>query len=321
MISIPQVVSSRFLSRSFAVLCALTYCLIVFGAMVRAKDAGLACPDWPLCFGEVIPQFDMKVAFEWGHRLLAGCVSVGLLALSILALAKPDLRAWMKPRLGTAWALLLIQILFGGLTVLLQLAAWTVSAHLVLGNSFCMTLLWIACDLQAHAEKEANTNLNLRAHPALSVGVRALAVATACILLLQFVLGGLVSGHYAGLACTTFPTCNGDQIIPGLAGHVGLHVVHRMNGLLLLLSFFALAIWTRKIERIGMLAKAGARVVFLQVFIGIGNVLFKLPFELTALHTAFAAALALITALLIREVVYSNTESAHGAAMRIAEAR
>ncbi len=320
MISIAQF-HSRFLSRGFAALCALTYCLIVFGAMVRAKDAGLACPDWPLCFGEVIPQFDAKVAFEWGHRLLASFVSVGLFVLSVLVLAKSELRAWMKPRLSVAWVLLLVQIVFGGLTVLLKLSAWTVSAHLVLGNSFCLTLLWIACDLQTYAEREMNASLNWPKRPALSTGVRGLAFVTAAILVLQFILGGLVSGHYAGLACTTFPTCNGDQIIPNFAGHVGLHVVHRMNGLLLLLSFFALAIWTRKIDHIGMLARAGARVVFLQVFIGIANVLFKLPFELTALHTAFAAALALIMALLIREIVYSRSESSYGTAMRIVEAR
>ena len=49
----------------------LTFCLIVVGALVRANDAGLACPDWPLCYGEFVPTFDLKVAFEWGHRVFA----------------------------------------------------------------------------------------------------------------------------------------------------------------------------------------------------------------------------------------------------------
>jgi hypothetical protein len=47
----------------------------VLGALVRAHEAGLACPDWPLCFGELVPRFDLKVAFEYGHRVTAGAVA------------------------------------------------------------------------------------------------------------------------------------------------------------------------------------------------------------------------------------------------------
>ena len=72
----------------FVGLAAVTYVLIVLGALVRAHGAGLSCPDWPLCFGEVIPEFDFKIAFEWGHRVLAG--SVG--SLSCLALASSGSR-------------------------------------------------------------------------------------------------------------------------------------------------------------------------------------------------------------------------------------
>ena len=68
---------ARGLARGFAALSAITFCLIVFGATVRANNAGLACPDWPLCFGEVVPRFDAKIALEWGHRLLAGLVTLG----------------------------------------------------------------------------------------------------------------------------------------------------------------------------------------------------------------------------------------------------
>ena len=58
-------------------LTAVTYVLLVFGSAVRVHGAGLACPDWPLCFGEVIPALDFQVFMEWGHRVLAGLVSLG----------------------------------------------------------------------------------------------------------------------------------------------------------------------------------------------------------------------------------------------------
>ena len=64
--------NARRLAGGLGLLAGVTYVLIVFGALVRAHGAGLACPDWPLCFGEWVPEFDFRIAFEWGHRALAG---------------------------------------------------------------------------------------------------------------------------------------------------------------------------------------------------------------------------------------------------------
>ncbi|MGI9431363.1 MAG: COX15/CtaA family protein, partial [Myxococcota bacterium] len=88
----PERQAAARLARGFFALAALTYVLIVLGALVRAHGAGLACPDWPLCFGEVIPTFDFKIAFEWGHRALAGTVGLIFLGLAIFTLLRPMLR-------------------------------------------------------------------------------------------------------------------------------------------------------------------------------------------------------------------------------------
>ena len=73
-------------------LVALTSMLIVLGALVRANGAGLACPDWPLCFGQAVPEFDLKVAFEWSHRVLAGGVGLVFLGLGTAILWRSETR-------------------------------------------------------------------------------------------------------------------------------------------------------------------------------------------------------------------------------------
>ena len=53
--------AARWLAWGFVALVALTTALIVLGALVRAHGAGLACPDWPQCFGVWIPHFDLQM--------------------------------------------------------------------------------------------------------------------------------------------------------------------------------------------------------------------------------------------------------------------
>ena len=292
----------RGLGWAFAFLTGLTFTLMVLGALVRAHGAGLACPDWPLCFGQVVPEFDLKVAFEWSHRVLASAVSLGLAGLTGLLLRRPDLRQRLSLPLAGTWLLLGVQVVLGGLTVLLRLAPWTVTVHLLTGTAFCAALLWIARDLL-----EWETPV-FRPRP--TGAVRVLGLTSAGLLVVQLVLGGLVSSQAAGLACASFPTCDGQAFVPTLSGLVGIHVLHRLNGFLLLASLIALSVVARGAGRVGLLAWMAVRLGVFQIGVGVLNVLLRLPIEVTGLHTALAAAIALTLALLLRELAYSLPEPA-----------
>ncbi len=274
-----------------------TYALIVLGALVRAHGAGLACPDWPLCFGELVPRFDLPVAFEWSHRLLAGVVGLGFLGVSLLVWRERDAWARVGRTLALAGLLLAVQVVLGGLTVRLQLAPWTVTAHLLTGNGLCLALVWAARDLfQAEPEaarSSASPGRFMRA--ALAVGVLLLAV--------QLTLGGLVASHAAGLACASFPTCDGVSFAPTLQGLVGLQVLHRIVGVALLVSLAAVAWSTRGRGLLGTLARMALRLALLQIAVGALNVLLRLPVEVTALHSALATALVLVNGLVVREIL------------------
>jgi heme A synthase len=273
------------LARAFAVLCALTTGLVVLGALVRAHGAGLACPDWPLCFGEVVPRFNLEVAFEWTHRLVAGSMSLVFAALAAALLRRPELRRRVGPTLAIAAGLLVIQVLLGALTVWHLLAAWTVTAHLIVGNAFNACLLLLA--LQLARGPEAGERAPAR--------VRGVLLATAALLAVQLVLGGLVSSNYAGLACPQWPWCNGGYWFPSLRGAVGLHLAHRWNAVLLLAALAALALAARGLPRLGRLTALALALGVAQMAAGVANVLLSIPVEVTGLHSLLAALLVLAT--------------------------
>jgi cytochrome c oxidase assembly protein subunit 15 len=281
--------AARF-ARGFSLLLALAYALMVLGALVRAHGAGLACPDWPLCFGELVPRFDFRIAFEWGHRLIAGSVSLIFAALALGVTNDPALRRIAGRPLLLATALLGLQIVLGGLTVLHTLASWTVTAHLVTGNGFALTLLILVLRLRDRAAGR------VAASEPIAIALRTLVTASALILTAEIVLGGLVSSRYAGLACSEWPACLNGAFFPTFEGAVGLHLLHRLNAYLLV-GLLALTAWTARgvcgLERPTALALA---LVLVQACLGVANVLLRIPVEITALHTATAVALVLTTA-------------------------
>ena len=61
---------------------AATFVLLVIGGMVHATGSSLACPDWPLCYGQFFPSMEGGVLYEHGHRLVAFVVSTLTVALA-----------------------------------------------------------------------------------------------------------------------------------------------------------------------------------------------------------------------------------------------
>ena len=290
----------RILVAWFAVLTVLAWALIVVGALVRAHGAGLACPDWPLCFGELVPTFDFKIAFEWGHRAFAGLLSLGLLAGAALTWRQRELWTRARRPILAACVVFVVQAILGGLTVLHLLASWTVTSHLLCGNAFAATLLWSA--------------LSLREWRPIARSARALGatVFAASALLLQMVLGGLTSSQYAGLACAEWPACSDGVWFPELRGLVGLHLLHRWTAIVVLVAYGALFLATRK-HTLSRLTGGLLALVVAQVGLGVANVLWRLPVEVTALQSACAAALFLLTAAAIhRQVTAVAPEAARG---------
>lgn len=281
--------SPKFL-KAYKFLCASTLALIALGGAVRAMNAGLACPDWPLCFGDVIPDYHPQVYFEFIHRVLAGAVALGVVGLNIFILTRKGVSAVTRRLCYFSFLLLATQIVMGGLTVLLQLHDKIVTAHLALGTGLLGTLLWIYFSVKSLSasprgfEDSNDANAN-------SLGLYVYSVATAALVYLQILIGGQVASNYAALACTDFPLCFG-KFIPTLQGNIGLHVIHRLVAYAVAINTIVFWWVVRKnlnSQKIARVAGWMAILVLMQVGVGIANVLFYTPPLITVLHLTMAA--------------------------------
>ena len=257
--------------------------LIVVGSIVRTTGSGLACPDWPLCEGRLIPRLDPHVLIEWLHRLLALLVSLLLAATALWVLGHRETRARLGGLVALALGLLVVQVLLGALTVWKLLSPAVVSSHLAVALLLFSTLLVIA--LAAGDEAEGHTERAAR--PA---GLLPLFALTTLLLYGQAVLGGVVSTSGASLACPDWPTCRGEWL-PPLDGLVGIQMAHRI-GAYLLIAMLAVLIVRARNAADPLVARVGGALLGLavgQMAIGVVNIVVGIHAWLSALHLANAA--------------------------------
>ena len=117
--------------------------LVVIGGATRVMEAGLACPDWPLCYGSLLPgrQMNVRVFLEWFHRLDAFVVGVALLVqLAVVWWFRRDLPRWLLPLSAFLVLMVALQGGLGALTVLQLLPSAVVTAHLALALTLVITV-------------------------------------------------------------------------------------------------------------------------------------------------------------------------------------
>ena len=117
-----------------------TVVLMLLGAYTSAIGAGLACPDWPACYGTVVPFLHpevmaatpyttLQVFAEWAHRGVASVVGLGIVGTALLAHTRQK-RPLVRRTAALAVGLLPVQVLLGGLTVTRDLQPAVVTGHL-----------------------------------------------------------------------------------------------------------------------------------------------------------------------------------------------
>ena len=277
--------------RAFLITTVWTLGLLFLGSVVHATESSLACPDWPTCFGTLMPEMTGGVFWEHLHRLVAGGLVVIFIGATYMAWRpeahRPAVRRWALAGIG----LLLVQSVVGGVTVLMRLPDAVSTTHLALA------FLFVALA----------TVLTVVTSPAWTEGkgpwqgvreLRGLAVAAAGLTFLQSVLGGAVRHMDAGLVCPDIPLCLGQWIPPLQNAAVMVHFSHRITALLLLIALLVLSV--SAMRRLGpslarTLALSAGVLIVLQVMLGFLSVYTRLSVAAVSLHTLLAASLLCVT--------------------------
>jgi cytochrome c oxidase assembly protein subunit 15 len=290
--------------------CVVTYALIIVGGIVRTTGSGDACPDWPRCHGSLIPPFQVHVLVEFSHRLLAS--AVGFLVAGI---AMAGWRSRTEPVLRwggiVAAGLVLGQIILGGATVLSDLSANVVMAHLAMASTLLATLIVLAIVSilpRLNVQREA------------TVGFRNMAVAGAVAVLLVMMTGSYVSGSGAGLAFRDWPLFDGS-LMPHGGRLAMIHATHRFAVLMLgvLLAYIAAHAWRSGFGSAllvyGPLFAFGLYIV--QALVGAANIWTLLQPSAAAAHLALAA---LLWATLVTIATYAHLTSSSARAGALPQA-
>jgi cytochrome c oxidase assembly protein subunit 15 len=280
----------RSIQKSLKILSLLTIVLIALGSYVRATGAGLSCPDWPLCFGRAVPKFEYGVAQEVIHRYIAA----GVMLFSIFILYR-GYRLRAKEN-GTfifglsIVSIVIVQAIFGGLTVTMKLNPFIVTTHLALGTLFFQTVATAAIANKKQTAKLVISDIGSKEGRKFRFWVGGVAALT----YLQILIGGFVGASGAALACPDFPNCG----IEYLSGAQIIQMTHRILAGVVTLSVLGLFIWSRKLQGASRFVSSkllgiNVGIISLQLIVGWLNLYFLITPAITVTHIVLAQAILL----------------------------
>ena len=300
----------------------VAFVVIVLGAYVRLSHAGLGCPDWPGCYGQltwpaephevtraeqIFPERPVEADKAWKemvHRYLAGVLVLLVIAINALSWRAENRGRGLRGLAAVLLVLILFQAALGMWTVTLKLLPLVVMGHLLGGLATFGMLLWLAWRSASPDPRSKSGSL---------APFRFAVVSGLVVLVVQIGLGGWTSANYAALACPDFPTCQGtwwpntnfsegfvlwreigvdyEGGVLDMPSRTAIHLAHRIGALItfLLLGILALRlIRHRAVRQDGLVLGA---LLLAQVALGIQNVLLQLPLVNAVAHNGMGALL------------------------------
>ena len=309
----------------------LALIVVILGAYTRLADAGLGCPDWPGCYGELLVpdvisseyERPLDVAKAWKemvHRYAASILGFSILVIFLLAVFRKTERE-QSIKLPTALLLLVgFQGALGMWTVTEQVHPGIVTMHLFGGFSTTTLLFWLFLNQRPQSKIGQPV---LKRHKLMLIIVTAL-------LIFQIFLGGWTSTNYAALSCGEyFPTCLGEMWPEDMDfknayywGELGvdyefgilenqtrtaIQMVHRVGALVITAAIIALSFALKNYLAFQKNIVIVLALLGVQVALGIINVVMSLPMFAAVMHNAVALFLLLSLISLAHRMFNQNT--------------
>jgi cytochrome c oxidase assembly protein subunit 15 len=225
-----------------------TLFLIFAGALVKSHEVGLSVPDWPTTYGKQMFAYPISemvggIFYEHGHRMVATIVGFFTMVQAIW-LGFSQESQWLKKIGFFALGMVILQGLFGGITVLFFLPPPVSIIHGILAQTFFMITIVLAYGLSIERSKRTEISG--------SSGVKRGAVIMCGLVYVQLILGALMRHTASGMAIPDFPTMGGLwiptfsetmihninstlfdlDIDPVSRGQVIIHFIHRLGAII-----------------------------------------------------------------------------------------
>ena len=280
--------------RAYKVTVLWTLGLLFLGSIVHATESSLACPDWPTCFGTMMPEMTGGVFWEHLHRLVAGGLVLIFILATWLAGKETSDRPWIFRLSLVGVGLLIVQSLFGGLTVIYRLPDLISTTHLSLAFIFLSLATVLAVATHGSTSSKAPPAVKGLRRPD-GTKLTVFAALAAVAVFVQSVIGALVRHTDGGMSCPDIPLCLGQFVPPLVNIQITSHFLHRAMAIVTSAAVIGLYAWcTTRCEipkNVQRLVGVAVGLLVIQVLLGVASVLPILAVPPVSLHTLVAAAL------------------------------